>query len=398
MIFAKIERNFNLFEGCELILECINRINTNCVKYDFITNKYGQDVIPAWIADMDFKTAPKILEMFSKRIEHGVFGYTFRSKEYYEAIVRWYKRRYECEIDPEWIVDGPGVVPMIAILVNVLTQPKDKIIIQPPVYPPFFDVVRRNDRIISANRLIKTKEGYEMNFDDLEKLIDEKTKLLILSNPHNPVGRVWSYEELERLCLIASKHHITLISDEIHADVVYKPHRFTTILKVTQEKVAVLNSPGKTFNIPGLTNSYGIIPDNEIRTAYKSALERFELTTGNIFGMEGLRAAYKDGEEWLDELISYLQENRDFAYNFIKQQMPLIDLFMPQATFLIWLDCSKLNVEDPQRFFLEKARVYLNPGSDFGDPKSVRLNIACDRQLLLKILQRMKLAYDSLVR
>jgi len=374
----------------------VKRMNTNCVKYDLIMSKYGQDVIPAWIADMDFQSAPTIIEAFEKRIQHGVFGYTFRSCSYYDAIVDWYKRRYGCEIKPEWIVDGPGVVPMIAVLVNVLTEPGGKIVIQPPVYPPFFHAIEKNNRVICENRLMRTEKGYEMDLDGLVKLIDDKTKLLILSNPHNPVGRVWTEEELEKLYNVTSSRDITIVSDEIHADIVYSPYRFTSILKVGRSKVIVLNSPGKTFNMPGLTNSYGVIPDNEIRDLYNTFVQRLELTTGNVFGLEGLLAAYKYGEDWLNNLIKYLQDNRDFAYWYITEEMPLIEVNLPEATFLMWLDCSKLKLQDPQKFFLEKARVYLNPGSDFGDPNSVRLNIACDRELLIQILKRMKAAYDSL--
>ncbi|WP_052465287.1 MalY/PatB family protein [Thermotoga profunda] len=390
------EERFDLIERCEDILDCIDRKNTDCVKYDSIINKYGEDVIPAWIADMDFKTAPKILEAFVKRIEHGVFGYTFRSKNYYEAIVKWYEKRHNCKINSEWIVDGPGVVPMIAILVNTLTQPGDKVIIQPPVYPPFFAAIEKNERTIVENRLRRTQNSYQMDFENLEKVIDEKTKLMIISNPHNPVGRVWTYQELERLYSIALKYGLIIISDEIHADIIYKPNEFTSLLKVAQRNVIVLNSPGKTFNVPGLTNSYGIIPDKELRTFYNKAIEKLELTTGNIFGITALCAAYSQGEQWLTELIDFLQSNRDYVYDFVKKNMPLIDMTLPEGTFLMWLDCSKLRLENPQKFFLQNARVYLNNGADFGDPNSVRLNIACSRKTLEQIMERMKVAYDSL--
>ncbi|HEY8543284.1 MAG TPA: MalY/PatB family protein [Pseudothermotoga sp.] len=377
-------------------MDCIDRKNTDCVKYDSIINRYGEDVIPAWIADMDFKTAPEILEAFIKRIEHGVFGYTFRSKNYYEAIVEWYERRYNCKINSEWIVDGPGVVPMIAILINTLTQPGDKVIIQPPVYPPFFAAIEKNERTIVENRLKRAKNSYQMDFENLEGIIDEKTKLMIISNPHNPVGRVWTYQELERLYSIVLKYGLTIISDEIHADIIYKPNEFTSLLKVAQRNVIVLNSPGKTFNVPGLTNSYGIIPDERLRNSYRRAIEKLELTTGNIFGITALCAAYSQGEQWLTELIDFLQSNRDYVYDFVKKNIPLIDITLPEGTFLMWLDCSKLRLENPQKFFLQNARVYLNNGLDFGDPNSVRLNIACSRKTLEQIMERMKVAYDSL--
>lgn len=385
-------------KGRDKVLHSTDRRNTDCVKYDAIIDKYGQDVIPAWIADMDFKTAPQILEAFIKRVEHGIFGYTFRSKGYYEAIVKWYKERYNCSVDPKWIVDGPGVVPMIAILINTFTQPGDKIIIQPPVYPPFFAVIKKNERIIVENRLRKTQDSYEMDYDGLEKVIDERTKLMIISNPHNPVGRVWNYEELEKLYSIALKYDLIVVSDEIHADVVYKPNQFTSILKVGQKNVVVLNSPGKTFNVPGLTNSYGLIPDERLRVSYTEALGKLELTTGNVFGITALCAAYYHGEEWLNELIDFLQSNRDYVYDFVKNNMPLIDLTLPQGTFLMWFDCSKLGLDNPHQFFLQNAKVYLNNGADFGDHNSVRLNIACSRKMLEQIMERMKQAYDLLAK
>lgn len=379
-------------------MDCIDRTNTNCIKYDSIISKYGKDVIPAWIADMDFKTAPEIIEEFIKRVEHGVFGYTFRSKNYYEAIVKWYEKRYKCSIDPRWIVDGPGVVPMIAILINTLTHPGDKIIIQPPVYPPFFATIRNNGRIITENRLKRTQNSYRMDYDNLEKIIDEKTKLIIISNPHNPVGRVWTYQELEKLYSVVLKYNLIVISDEIHADIVYKPNEFTSLLKIGQKNIIVLNSPGKTFNVPGLTNSYGLIPDEGLRVTYTKALEKLELTTGNVFGITALCVAYSQGEKWLAELIDYLQTNRDYVYEFVKNNMPLIDITLPEGTFLMWLDCSKLGLENPQQYFLYNVRVYLNNGADFGDPNSVRLNIACSREKLEQIMQRMKKAYDLLIK
>ncbi|MGE0033722.1 MAG: MalY/PatB family protein, partial [Pseudothermotoga sp.] len=327
--------------------------------------------------------------------EHGVFGYTFRSNEYYEAIARWYGKKHGFSVEKSWIIDGPGVMPMMALLINVLTEPGDEVVIQPPVYPPFFNVVKRNRRRIVENRLKRVDGRYVMDLEDLERtLASRKIKLIILSNPHNPVGRAWAYEELKELAQLCSKYGTIVISDEIHADIVYEPFQFTTMLKTNFENVIVLNSAGKSFNVPGLTNGYGIVPNEKFRRLYIEALEAFELTTPNIFGALALQVAYTECEEWLRALLERLHQNRDFAYNFTRENMPLIDVPLPEATFLMWLDCSNLGLENPQKFFLEKARVYLNSGADFGEPKGGRLNFACCPENLEKILTSLKRAYD----
>lgn len=378
-------------------IEFVDRNNSNSVKYDQIRAKYGEDVMPAWIADMDVKVCSKMLEAFAGRINHAVFGYTFRPEEYYAAIVDWYTKRHSFTVQREWIIDGPGVMPMMALLINVLTEPEDKIVIQPPVYPPFFKVTKKNKRQILENRLKKENGKYAMDLEGLETILSkEKPKLLILCNPHNPVGRVWTLDELKELSFLCSKYGTIILSDEIHADIVYEPFKFTTMLKVNLDNVIVLNSAGKSFNVPGLTNGYGFIPNERIRKLYNEALEASELTTPNIFGMLALQSAYTECVGWLESLLKTLRENRDFVYQFIKSNMPLIDVPLPEATFLMWLDCSKLGLENPQRFFLERARVYLNNGKDFGDANGVRLNFACSFENLQKISQAMKKAYDEL--
>ncbi|MEM2029576.1 MAG: MalY/PatB family protein [Candidatus Bathyarchaeia archaeon] len=377
-------------------LRFVDRRGWDSKKYDLIQRTYGEDVLPAWIADMDVATAPPIFEALLKRVEHGAFGYTFRSEEFYEAIISWYRRRYGFEIKREWIVDGVGVMPMMAILINALTEPGDKIVIQPPVYPPFFAVVRKNKRTLVENRLIKANGSFRMDLDSLKGLIDDRTKILILCNPHNPVGKAWTLEELMELHDIALKHNLIIISDEIHGDIVYKPNKFTTMLKAGLKNVIVLHSPGKTFNIPALTISYGIIPDEDLRGKYIEAFEALELTTGNVFGILALKTAYLYGEPWLEELLQELKSNRDFAYEFLRENCPLIETTLPEATFLMWLDCRRLGLDDPQGFFLERARVYMNNGGDFGDPNCVRLNFACSRDTLNEVLLRIKRAYDNI--
>jgi len=374
----------------------ISRKNTDSFKWDMIIKLFGEDVLPMWVADMDFKTPKCVADAIKKRVEHGIFGYTFRSDEYYNTIVEWYKRSYNIEIEREWIINGPGVVPMIAFLINTLTLPDDKVIIQPPVYPPFFRVVLNNGRQLIENRLVLKDGKWVMDYENLEKSIDNRTKMIVISNPHNPVGRVWSPEELERLYEIARKYNLVIVSDEIHADIVYEPYSFTSMLKIATANVIVLNSPGKTFNIAGLTNSYGIIPNKELRQNYKNYIESLELLTGNVLSLEALKSAYKC-EDWVVELRKYLQSNRDYAFKFIKEAMPLIVPTLPEGTYLMWLDCSNLGFENPQKFFLENARVYLNDGSEFGDQQFVRLNFACPQEILKEALMRMKNAYDSIL-
>ncbi|MGC9797298.1 PatB family C-S lyase [Fervidobacterium riparium] len=374
--------------------EYVERRNTDSFKWDMILNNYGDDVIPAWVADMDFKSPQTVVDQLKRRIEHGIFGYTFRSADYYNAIIQWYGKRYDACVEKEWIVNGPGVVPMLSFLINSLTQPGDKVIIQPPVYPPFFRVVLNNGRQLVENRLVNKDGKWHMDYDSLEKLIDSRTKMIIISNPHNPVGRVWSEEELRKLYDVALKHELVIISDEIHADIIYKPNQFTTMLKIGTENVVILNSPGKTFNIAGLTNSYGIIPNRTLRVLYKNYLESLELLTGNVLSLEALKAAYKS-EDWVDQLVEYLKSNRDFAYGFITRNMPLTRPTLPEGTYLMWIDCSKLKLGNPQKYFLEHARVYLNDGQEFGDPQAVRLNFACPRALLEEILRRLKEAYEK---
>ncbi len=375
--------------------EFVDRRNTSCVKWDGIIKLYGEDILPLWVADMDFKTCPAIIEELKNRVEHGVFGYTYRDDEYYNSIIKWYLKRYNVEIKKDWIVNGPGVVPMIGLLINALTNPGDKIIIQPPVYPPFFTIPSLNGRTLVENRLKKAPHTYVMDFEDLEGKIDERTKMIILSNPHNPVGRVWTKDELEILIEIAKRNNLILISDEIHADLIYPNYKLCSVLNFDYENIIVLNSPGKTFNIAGLTNSYGIIRNKFLRNTYNSILHRLELGIGNIFGLEALKSAYNKCEEWYFELLDTLKKNRDFVVHFIKTKMPLLECFTPEATYLLWIDCSKTGLENPQKFFLEKAKVYLNDGKDFGDPKFVRLNFATSIDILKEALERMKNAYDS---
>lgn len=384
--------------GNERFSKIVDRMGTGSFKWDFIRRRYGDDVLPMWVADMDFVTCPKVIERLRIRVDHGIFGYTVRGSDYVDSIVRWYRRRYGVELDRDWVVHGPGVVPMIAFLINALTQPGDGIVIQPPVYPPFFRVVENNARRLVLNRLTVSetngRQVWRMDLENLRAVVDEKVKMIIISNPHNPVGRVWSEGELRELYEVAMERNLIVISDEIHADIVFKPNQFSSFLKVGRDNVVVLHSPGKTFNIAGLTNSFGVIPDENVRMAYNHYLERMELLLGNALSIEALKAAY-ECDSWLEDLLEYLKSNAEFAVEYISANMPLLKPYAPEGTYLLWIDCSKLPVDSPHRLFLERGRVYLNDGSEFGDERAVRLNFACPREILIEGLERMKRAYDS---
>lgn len=382
----------------------IDRKNTASSKWDSLTALYGrEDLIPLWVADMDFPAAEPIVEAIKKRMEHPVYGYTFLSDKYYEAVVGWMERRHDWKIEKDWIIYTPGVVPALSICVRAFTEPGDKVIIQSPVYHPFYSVIENNGRELVKNPL-KFEDGkYYMDYEDLEKKIDSRTKMLILCSPHNPVGRVWKREELERLADICLKNNILVISDEIHFDIVYKGHRHTVFGSLSEkvaEKCVVLTAPSKTFNIAGLKISNAIIPNEELREKYSLELEKVRIGSPIVGGEEALIAAYNESEDWLDELLVYLEGNRDFFMDYINEKIPELRPVKPEGTYLIWVDCRGLNMEHDELkdFFVNKCRLALNDGMIFGTEgeKFMRFNIGCPRPLLKEALDRIEKAVNML--
>lgn len=381
--------------------EIIRRENTDCVKYDLRKAIFGtEDVIPMWVADMDFKSPDFIVRSLKERLNHEILGYSVRSQGFYDAVIDWFKKRHGVEINRNQITVSPGVVPALSMCVLAYSKPGDKIIIQPPVYHPFFDMVLNNGRQLVCNPLTFKDNRYFIDFDDLERKIDSKTKMLFLSNPHNPVGRVWTLEELTRLSELCLKHNILILSDEIHSDLIFKPHTHIPILSVSeaiaQQSITAI-APSKTFNLAGLHTSVLIIPNQKLYSEYESVLDRLHIGSGNLFGNIALEAAYKHGEEWLEQLLDYLQGNLDFTRDFLKTHLPDIQLIEPEGTYLLWLGFRNMNL--PQKelndFLIHKAKVGFNDGVIFGEGGEgfQRMNIACPRSVIEKALNRIKDAW-----
>ncbi len=367
-----------------------------------ISNK--KDIIPMWIADMDFETVPEVKTAIIERASQGIYGYSEMKDEYYESLAGWTKKRYNWKIEKEWLCFSPGVVTGISLTIRALTHPGDRVLIQTPVYSPFFGAVTRSgcELVTSSLKLVDGK--YKMDFEDLEeKLEDERTKIMVLCNPHNPVGRVWTRNELLRIGEICLKNNVTVISDEIHSDLVYKGYKYTPFASISKEfeqNSIICTAPSKTFNLAGLQSSNIIIPNENFRREYKIALENIEVSRLNVFGMVACETAYRYGEPWLEELLDYLEENKELVKKGIENKMPKLKLIEPEATYLLWIDCSRLGLsdEDLKKFMIEKAGILLNDGISFGEEGKgfQRMNIACPKDILEEALDRLEKAVNSI--
>jgi cystathionine beta-lyase len=382
--------------------ELIDRNLTNSVKYDGRKAFFGSaDLLPLWVADMDFRTPDFIVDALKKRLEHELFGYTFRSDSYHQSIVNWLKRRHNWEIKPEWISFSPGVVAGLTMAIEALSKPGDGVIVQPPVYFPFFDSVKGTNREMILNPLRLENGRYYFDLDDLKSKIKPTTRLLLLSNPHNPGGMAWNKEELSALAKICLDNKIIIISDEIHSDLIFDGFRHTPLAGISEEiaqNCVICMAPSKTFNTAGLTTSFLVIPNKRHFVAYERVMRLPHLHMGNIFGTIALEAAYTHGEEWLAQLLQYLQENYAFLEQFLKTNMPKVNVMKPEATYLIWLDFSNLGLSDEllsQK--LIEGGVGLNRGVQFGREGSgfMRMNIGCPRSVLTEALNRIQLALSK---
>ncbi|MDP3461177.1 MAG: PatB family C-S lyase [Bacteroidales bacterium] len=380
--------------------QLIHRSDTSCVKYDLRKIFFGSnEVIPMWVADMDFATPDFIRDAVLERANHPIYGYTFRPQEYYDTIVQWFKRRHHWEIQKEWIQFTPGIVPALNLAVLAFTNPDDQIIVQPPVYFPFFSAVRHHNRQLVYNQLLHTGNCYEIDFDLFAKQA-EKASMLILCNPHNPVGRAWRREELEKLADICLKNNVLVLSDEIHGDLVlpgYQHQVFADIAPEIAEITLTGHAPSKTFNLAGLGTSSMIISNNQLRQKFKQTVEGLHIEMGNLFGIAASTAAFKHGDEWLNQLLNYVQLNIEFTIGFLAEKLPLIRVFKPEATYMIWLDFSAYNLtdEDLKRKMVFEAGLGLNPGIDFGPGGEgfMRINVACPKSLLETALQKLQQAF-----
>lgn len=384
--------------------EVISRKGTDCVKYDLRKLYFGtEDVIPMWVADMDFRTPDFIIEAIRRRLDHEILGYSIRSEEYSSAISNWMLVRHNWQINPAWISFSPGVVPALNMLVLAFTEPGDKIIVQPPVYFPFFAAIENNGRKKVENPLRLIEGRLSMDFDDLRKKA-QGAKMILISHPHNPGGSVWTKEELTSLADICLENNVLMISDEIHSDLIFSPHKhipLASLSKKVSNQTITCNAPSKTFNLAGLSTSYLIIPDKAKLNVYNSILnDKLHLNMGNIAGSVALQAAYNFGADWLKQLLEYVAKNVELVCDFCNEYLPQITPIIPESTYLIWLDCRKTGMkgDDLKDFFIKKARVGFNDGKLFGTGGEgfMRINVACPRSVVLEALQRIKNAFQYL--
>ncbi|MFW5749583.1 MAG: MalY/PatB family protein [Halanaerobium sp.] len=392
-----------------------NRNNTMSTKWDKRKEIFGsQDILPMWVADSDWQTAPEVKKRLQERAEAGIFGYTFADQSVYQAVENWLQQRFELNIDREWLLFDTGVVPAINFTLKAITEQNDAVIIQPPVYRPFFGAVKNNNCRLIKNKLIKNDNHYQFDLEDLKFKINqakekgERVRAMIFCSPHNPVGRVWQEEELLKLLRLLKKEDIYLLSDEIHSDLIYPEYQHIPVLKILlagdefkdyRKKVISYMAASKTFNIAGLHASYTIIESEKLRRDYQKAKEGFG--TGNSpFGLLALKTAYNEGEKWLKEQMQYLKANYNFLKDYLKENISGIKVTEAEGTYLVWLDCRDLGFESDEQlinFMNQKAKVGLNPGRWFGDAGSMhmRLNIACPRERLEEALERLKKAVEN---
>lgn len=379
--------------------EIVEREGSNCQKYDNRKLIFGtDDVLPMWVADADFKTPPFIVDAVKQRAAHEVYGYPLRPDSFYNSIINWQQRRHSWAIERSWIEYSSNVVVGLASVVLSMTKPGDKIVVQPPVYFPFFHVVEGNRRVMVSNPLIYDKGRYRIDFDDLQAKIDADTRMLFLCNPHNPGGMVWTENELRKLGEICAKHNVLVVSDEIHSDLVFGGHKhipFASLGDAFAQNSVTLMSASKTFNIAGLSSAYLIMPNKEWRSKYQRFMEATHLSSGNFFGVVATEAAYTHGDEWLGQLLSYLEGNLDFLMKYFAENLPKVRVMKPEGTYLPWLDVSALRVDaDTAYKLLIEAGVGLTPGKMFGigGENFIRLNMACPRSVLAEGLSRIKKA------
>lgn len=379
----------------------IERKGTDCVKYDLRKQLFNNEtVIPMWVADMDFETPDFVQKAVVERVNHPIYGYTFRSDVYYKSIIDWQKRHHNWEVTKEWILFSPGIVAALNMLVLALTNSNDEIIIQPPVYFPFFTAVKNHERKLVYNNLILTDQGYQMDFDQLEKQA-KTAKMLILCNPHNPVGRSWKKEELQRLSEICIKNNLIVISDEIHCDLVLPPNKHTVFASLNAEiasQTITLHAASKTFNLAGLSTSSIIISNEKLRETAKTYIENLHVDMGNLFGIVATQTAFEKGDEWLRQLLAYVNRNVDEVCDFLSKYLPKIMAFRPEATYMIWLDFNAYGLLDNEirSILIEKAKLGLNSGIEFGENGAgfFRMNLACPLQTVKQALSQLKQAFE----
>lgn len=382
----------------------IDRTRTESLKWVYPRKVLKvEDAIPMWVADMDFEAPPAVIEAIRRRAAHGVYGYPLIPSSFWQSAIDWLGRRHGWDVRKDWMAKSPGIVPALNYAVRAFTKPGDGVIIQTPVYFPFYHAVENNGRRVVRNPLRFDGTRYTMDLEDLKRKLDEGGRMLILCSPHNPVGRVWTREELEGLGRLAVERDLLVISDEIHADLVYSGHRhhvFAAFSPELADRTVTCIAPSKTFNIPGLSTAVVIASNPKLLEAFEDETERAGFELGQVFGIVGFEAAYAHGEDWLDELLPYLEANVDFLEKFLEERIPGVRLVRPEGTYLALLDCRGLGLEPAalNDFFLKTAHVYFSDGALFGEEAAgfVRINFGCPRALLAEALERIERAVKEL--
>ena len=376
--------------------QVVDRRHTNSVKWDVADRIFqGEDLLPLWIADMDFPTAPAIQAELRKRVEQGIFGYGILPPAYYQAVISWMKRRHQCEVQREQIVYAAGVVSALYYAIEAVTQPGDEVLVNTPVYHPFYQAVEGQGRVLVKSPLREENLYYTFDFEDMERRVTPRTRALLLCSPHNPVGRVWKREELEELAAFCLRHNLVVIADEIHNDLVFEAH--TMFLNVSPEiaqRTILCTAPSKTFNLAGIQASNIIIPNEELFQKYREAAVRAHAPSAHSFVAPAVIGAYDYSEEWLDQLLGYLEGNMDLFCSTIAKEIPGLRVRKPEGTYLAWVDCSglKLEPDELKRFFVEKCGLAISVGSSFGEEGKyfARFNLACPRSYVEECLRRLK--------
>jgi cystathionine beta-lyase len=383
----------------------IDRLPTSSSKWSYRKQRTGvEDVIPMWVADMDFACAPEIVEAIKARAAHPIYGYTVRTDAWYNGLINWMKKRHDWSgIQRDWICFSPGVVAGFNMTIQAYSHPGDKVILQPPVYYPMKNAIFNNGRQMVENPLKIVNGRYVMDYEDLEKKIDGRTKMIILCSPHNPVGRVWTRSELEQLVEVCERKDIVIVSDEIHLDLILGKIKHTPTAIVSEkamQRTVTLVAPSKSFNVAGLTNSAAIIPNKKLRDAFLNVLQNNSVGGGNIFGAVAQEAAYAHGEPWLEELLVYLRGNLKYFEDFLAEKIPVLKVYPLEGTYLAWVDCTSLGMDDAslKGFMLKKAKLWFDEGTMFGSGGSMfmRINIACPRSMLKMALERLEKAVKAL--
>lgn len=378
----------------------VSRFGTNCAKWDGMAQSMGSDMIALSVADMDLPAPPMVVDKVAEAARHGIYGYTDPFPPYFEAVCTWLDKAYDWRVEPDWIVFCPRIIQAVSVIIQKFTEIGDQVLIHTPVYQPVAKAVTLNDRILAESPLILTDGRYEIDFEDMERQMREGVKMILLISPHNPVGRVWTRDELERMAELCIRYDALIVSDDIHADFIYEGHEHTVIAKLSEEvanRSIICTSPGKTFNLASLEIANIIIPNDELRGRFKHGLLQAGIHNPTFFSVPALEVAYTSCDEWLTELRAYIKDNIAYARTFIADHMPELAVIDPEGTYLLWIDCTAVSrqEEDLVEWIQEKARVSVSFGSSFGPGGKgfIRVNVATPRQILQEGLERLAAAY-----